>query len=111
VQGKDLIFKEHIAGIQLNEFIFRTAQRTASTLEIEPVLLSEISNYYFSVGNALQKYYDSDRESPANLMKLVRAESEKLTALNTLERFSQYNTDLASNLTERGVPIERVEAM
>jgi len=44
-------------------------------------------------------------------MKLVRAESEKLTALNTVERFFQYNTDLASNLTERGVPIERVEAM
>lgn len=105
VKGKSLVFNEHIEGIKLNDFIFNAAQESESTFEIAPDLLSEVSQYYFTVGGALNKYYNSNMESPMALMKVVKAETQKLTDQNTLDRLSEYNSNLADNLEQRGVPI------
>jgi len=105
IEGKDLVFKEHIEGIKLNDFLFNAAEESESTFEIEPILLSEVSQYYFNIKNAIDTYYDSGMESPASLMKVVRAESEKLESLQTLNRLAEYNAALAKNLDERGVPV------
>jgi len=104
-KDKTLVFNEHIEGIKLNDFIFQAAKESDSTFEIAPKLLNEVSNYYFVVGNALDIYYSSGKESPANLMKAIKAETEKLQTLGTLERLSKYNQQFADELENRGVPV------
>ena len=99
------VFNEHIAGIRLNQFIFDTAQESDSTFEIEPKLLSEVSNYYFTLGGAIDTYYESGKASPANVMAVVKRESEKLEEQNTLERLAKYNNNLATDLIDRGMPV------
>jgi len=104
LKGKSNVFNEHIEGIKLNNFIFNAAQESDSTFEIAPDLLSEVSQYYFTVGNALNTYYESEKESPRALVKVIKAETEKLAEQDTLARLSQYNTKLATDLEQRGVP-------
>lgn len=105
VKDKSLVFNEHIEGIKLNDFIFQAAKESESTFEIEPKLLNEVSNYYFVVGNALENYYESGKESPASLMKVVKEETENLSVLKTLVRLSEYNQTFARKLKDRGIPI------
>ena len=107
-KDKNNIFKEHIAGIKLNEFIFGTAQESESTFEIEPTLLSEVSNYYFTTGSAIDSYYASGMNSPATVMKIVKRETEKLKEQDTLKRLASYNSGLAQDLIDRGMPITLV---
>lgn len=104
-KDKNSVFKEHIAGIRLNEFIFNTAQESESTFEIEPKLLSEVSNYYFSTGSAIDTYYQNGMASPASVMVVVKRETEKLKTQGTLERLASYNKKLAEDLIDRGMPI------
>jgi len=105
VKDKSLVFAEHIDGIKLNSFMFKAAEESDSVFEIAPDLLSEVSQYYFTMGNALDTYYESKMESPAALIKLVKAETEKLKEQETLTRLREYNDSLAANLNTRGVPI------
>ncbi len=107
LEGKSLVFNEHIEGIKLNSFMFSAAEESESVFEIVPDLLSEVSQYYFNVGNALDLYYKSNMESPANLMNVIKAETRKLAEQETLNRLEDYNNRLAVNLKERGIPVER----
>ena len=104
-KDKNAVFKEHIAGIRLNEFIFNSAQESESTFEIEPKLLSEVSNYYFTTGSAIDTYYQSGMASPASVMAVVKRETEKLQTQDTLKRLAKYNNTLAVDLIDRGMPI------
>jgi len=108
-KDKQNVFKEHIAGIRLNEFIFNTAQESDSTFEIDPGLLSEVSNYYFNTGNAVDNYYATGMQSPAALMAVVKRETEKLKTQETLDRLANYNSKLAKDLNDRGMPITRAQ--
>jgi len=101
------VFKEHLAGIKLNDYVFQASKYSESTFEIEPKLLSEISVYYFSVGNAIKYYYDSGMQSPSNLMVVIKRESNKLAEQKTLERLAAYNKALADNVQSRGVDLSR----
>ena len=107
LEGKSLVFNEHIDGIKLNSFMFNAAEESESTFEISPELISEVSQYYFTVGTALDVYYGNNMESPSALMKVVKAETIKLEQQDTLTRLSSYNQRLAKNLEERGVPISQ----
>jgi len=107
LEGKSLVFNEHIVGIKLNSFMFNAAEESESVFEISPDLLSEVSQYYFVMGNALDLYYKSNMESPANLMKVVKSETRKLAEQETLSRLEDYNNRLAANLKERGIPLQR----
>lgn len=105
ISDKNLVFNEHIAGIRLNEYIFQASKESEATFEIAPSLLTEVSSYYFNMGNALGSYYQSGKESPASLMKIVKAETQKLETRKTLQRLANYNSKLADNLQSRGVPL------
>jgi len=107
IKEKSLVFKEHIDGIKLNNFIFNAAEESESTFEIAPDLLSEVSQYYFTVGGALDTYYRSNMESPAALMKIIKSETERLAEQETLMRLEKYNANLAGNLEKRGIPISQ----
>lgn len=108
VKDKSLVFAEHIEGIKLNSFIFNAVEESDSLFEITPDLLSEVSQYYFNVGVALDTYYESKMESPAVLIKVVKAETEKLNEQDTLMRLREYNNNLATNLRKRGIPIAQI---
>ena len=97
------VFKEHISGIKLNNYVFEASKYSESTFEIEPKLLTEVSNYYFSVGNAIKHYYDTDMKSPSNLMVVVKREMATLAKQKTLERLAAYNKALAEAVESRGV--------
>lgn len=101
------VFKEHLAGIKLNDYVFQASKYSESTFEIEPKLLTEISVYYFSVGNAIKYYYDSGMQSPSDLMVVIKRESEKLAKQQTLARLAAYNKALADNVESRGVDLSR----
>lgn len=105
-KDKNFVFKEHIAGIRLNEFIFNTAQESESTFEIDPALLSEVSSYYFTTGNGIQQYYDSGMASPATLMTIVKRQTDILATQDTLARLASYKNALAEDLIQRGMPIK-----
>lgn len=105
-EGKNFVFKEHVAGIRLNEFVFQAAQESESTFEIDPLLLSEVSNYYFATGTGIDQYYESNMASPASLMNVIKKQTEILETKNTLTRLEQYKNDLAADLISRGMPIE-----
>lgn len=103
VQKERYVYKEHIAGIKLNDYVFQAAKYSASTFEIEPKLLTEVSIYYFAVGNAIKHYYDTGMQSPSSVMVVVKRETEKLKSQKTLERLAAYNKALADTVEARGV--------
>ncbi|WP_432452127.1 MULTISPECIES: hypothetical protein [unclassified Agarivorans] len=103
VKTKEYVYKEHIAGIKLNDYVFQAAKYSDSTFELEPKLLSEISIYYFSIGNAIKQYYDTGMQSPSKVMTVVKRETEKLKKQKTLERLAKYNKALADSVEQRGV--------
>ena len=76
--------------------MFQASKYSESTFEIEPKLLSEVSIYYFSVGNAIKFYYDTEMKSPDRLMVVVKREAEKLATKRTLERLAAYNKALST---------------
>ena len=105
IEKERYVFKEHIAGIRLNDYVFQASKETESTFEIEPRLLTEISIYYFSVGNAIQYYYDTQMQSPHDLMVVVKKETAKLAEQKTLKRLAAYNKALADSIESRGVSL------
>lgn len=105
VKGKPNVFKEHISGIKLNDFVFQAAKYSESTFEIEPSLLTEVSIYYFAVGNAIDTYNNSGMQSPHNLMVVVKRETAKLKEQKTLARLTSYNKALAESIEDRGVSL------
>ncbi|MEI6895780.1 MAG: hypothetical protein V5789_14380 [Colwellia sp.] len=106
-KGKPYIFKEHLAGIKLNNFIFQASKFSDSTFEIEPTLLSELSIYYFNVGSAIDYYYSSKMASPKSLYKIIKQESEKLNSQQTLINLARYNQALAKSIEDRGVSLSQ----
>ena len=103
VEKERFVYKEHLAGIKLNSYVFEASKYSESTFEIEPKLLTEVSNYYFSVGNAIKRYYDDGMKSPSSLMAVVKREMEKLAEQKTQERLAAYNKALAAIVESRGV--------
>ena len=107
VESEQYVFKEHIAGIKLNDYVFKASMYSDSTFEIDPTLLTELSIYYFSVGNAINQYYDSGMQSPGTVMKVVKKETAKLSEQKTLERLSAYKKALAETIESRGVNLSQ----
>ncbi|WP_024955093.1 hypothetical protein [Sulfurospirillum arcachonense] len=105
VKKERYVYKEHLAGIKLNDYVFQAAKYSESTFELEPKLLTEVSIYYFSVGNAIKNYYDSGMKSPSSLMSVVKRETKKLKKQKTLERLAAYNKALAKTVEDRGVSL------
>jgi hypothetical protein len=87
--------------------VFQASKYSESTFEIEPKLLSEVSIYYFSVGNAIKFYYDTETKSPDRLMVVVKREAEKLATQRTLERLAAYNKALSDTVESRGVKLSQ----
>ena len=105
IEGKQYVFKEHIAGIRLNRFVFDAAKYSEATFEIEPSLLGEVSRFYFSVGNALDVYYAGGQQSPSSLMAVVKQEVERVKEQDTLSRLASHNQAIARSVEERGVSV------
>ena len=105
IEKEKFAYQEHIAGIKLNDYVFQASKYSESTFEIEPKLLTEVSIYYFSVGNAIKFYYDTEMKSPDRLMVVVKREAEKLATQRTLERLAAYNKALSDTVESRGVKL------
>lgn len=103
VENERYVFKEHLAGIKLNQYVFQAAKFSDSTFEIEPELLTQVSIFYFAVGNAIDHYYESGMQSPQTLMNVVKRETAKLKEQKTLEHLAAYNKALAGSVEKRGV--------
>lgn len=107
VEKEQFVYKEHIAGIKLNDYVFQASKYSESTFEIEPKLLTEISNYYFSVGSAINYYYDSGMQSPSNLMVVVKREGKRLIEQKTFIRLAAYNKALSENIQAKGIDLSQ----
>jgi len=107
VEKEQFVYREHVAGIKINKYIFNASKRSESLFEIEPQLLSEISTYYFSVGEAIDFYYESGMQSPGNLMKVVREEADKLKEQKTFERLAEFNKEMSESIQARGVDLSQ----
>jgi len=103
VANEQWVFKEHIEGIKLNDYIFKSAMYSDSVFEIEPQILTQVSIYYFAVGNAITQYYNTDMKFPSKVMKVVKAETRKLKEQKTIEKLGAYNVSLAKTVSDRGV--------
>jgi hypothetical protein len=89
----------------LNSYVFDTAKFSQYTFEIEPTLLSEVSNFYFTVGNALDTYYDGGQQSLQSLMTIVKKEVERIKQQDTLARLALFNKAVAQSVEEQGVSL------
>lgn len=107
VEKEQFVYREHVAGIKINKYIFNASKRSESLFEIEPQLLSEISTYYFSVGEAIDFYYESGMQSPGNLMKVVREEADKLKEQKTFDRLAKFNKEMSESIQARGVDLSQ----
>ncbi|WP_064603776.1 hypothetical protein [Photobacterium sp. J15] len=107
VKNERYVYNEHLAGIKLNDYVFQASKNSESMFEIEPKLLTEVSIYYFTVGNAIEHYYDSGKQSPSSLMKVVQRETQKLKEQKTLERLAAYNKGLADSVEARGISLDQ----
>ena len=105
VANEPYVFKEHLSGIKMNDFAFNASKYSDSVFEIEPTLLSELSIYYFSVGSAIEDYYQSGMASPQKLISVIKKETKKLQGQKTLERLAAYNEALAATVEKRGVSL------
>ncbi len=108
IKGKPYVLKQDLAGIKLNEFVFQAAKFSESTFEIDPALLTEVSIYYFSIGNAISQYYATGQKSPSSLMSVVKRETKALKEQKTLERLANYKQALRTMVKEQGITITDV---
>lgn len=106
-KGKQYIYKEHLAGIRLNDFVFQSAKYSDSTFEIEPTLLSELSIYYFNIGTAIDYYYKTGKSSPQTLYKVLARETKKINEQNTLANLERYNQALAKSIEDRDMTLKQ----
>lgn len=96
------VYNEDLQGIELNDYVFSASKFSDSTFEIPPSLLNELSAYYFIVGNALDSYYQSGKQSPQQLMDVVSEQTTAIVEAETIERLIEYNQQLAKTVQRAG---------
>lgn len=89
--------------INLNDYVYQASKFSDSTFEIEPKILSEVSIYYFTVGNAIKAFYASNKTTIPQMMQVIKTQTEKLKQQKTLEHLASYTKALKKSVEDRGV--------
>jgi len=101
VNTKPMVFHEHIQGIKLNDFAFEAAKFSDSTFELDPEVLDQISEFYITVGNALENYH-SEQIGPSGLMKVVKRETKEMRN-GSLDVLRDHVETMRKDLNKRGL--------
>lgn len=100
---KGALYKKTLENINLNDYVFQASKFSDSTFEIEPKILSEVSIYYFTVGNAIKSFYASRMSTTPALIKTIKGQTAKLKQQKTLEHLDAYIKALKKSVEDRGV--------
>ena len=94
-RGKSRI-KDEIKGMQLNDFVIESAKFSESTFELDPQVLTEVSQFYSNLRAAFDSYYP---EKPEALMAAIKKETEKMKdgPIQRLEKHVQELEDLCKS--------------
>lgn len=96
-------FSDKVAAtVRFNDYVLQTAKYSESTLEIEPSILADVSNYYFNVQGYLDSYKHHNLNH-ASMMLNIKNATLALKEKLVLKRFSAYNKALADSLESRGI--------
>jgi len=94
-EGKSRI-KDEIKGMHLNDFVIESAKYSDSTFELDPQVLTEVSQFYSNLRNAFDTYYP---DKPEALIVVVKEETAKMKdgPLQRLEKHVQELHDLCES--------------
>ena len=98
--GKSRI-KDEIQGIHLNDFVIQSAKFSESTFELDPQVLTEVSQFYSNLRASFDAYHP---EKPEALMESIRKETEFMKS-GPLERLEKHVSELHDLCESKGLDL------
>jgi len=98
--------KDSANKVRFNDFIFQSAKYSDSTFEIEPEILTGISEYYFTVQGLIHDYKFNNLNHVLMIVEIKKA-TEAFKAQKIMEKLSAYNKALAKSIENRGVNLSQ----
>ena len=99
-EGKNMV-KNEVEKMHLNDFVYESAKFSDSTFELEPQVLTEISQFYSNIQAAFDAYYP---ERPQSLLDAVREETVKVKD-GPLQRLEKHVADLRALCESQGLDL------
>jgi len=93
--------KDIIGGMHLNDYVIESAKFSESTFELDPQVLTEVSQFYSNVRNAFEKYYP---EKPDTLMHVIKKETAKMKD-GPLQRLEEHVKELKELCKRKGLDL------
>ena len=99
-EGQNII-KGEVEKMHLNDFVFESAKFSDSTFEIDPQVLTEISQFYSNIQAAFDAYYP---ERPRSLLDTVKVETAKVKD-GPLQRLEKHVEELRELCESQGLDL------
>ena len=99
-EGKNIIAGE-VEKMHLNDFVYESAKFSDSTFELEPEVLTEISQFYSNLQAAFDAYYP---EKPRSLLNAVKVETDKVKD-GPLQRLEEHVAELHDLCERQGLEL------
>jgi len=100
VKGRGFLTNE-LSGMHVNDFVIESAKFSESTFEIDPIVLTEISQFYSNLNNAFANYYPG---KPNALLHEIKKEIAKVND-GPLQRLEEHVEKLRKNCIEKGLDL------
>jgi len=98
--GKSRI-KDEIKGMHLNDYVFQSAKFSESTFELNPQVLTEVSQFYSNLRASFDAYYP---DQPETLMLSIRKETEFMKD-GPLQRLEEHVNELHDICESKGLDL------
>ena len=99
-EGKNLVRNE-VEKMHLNSFVYESAKFSDSTFELEPQVLTEISEFYSNIQAAFDTHYP---ERPRSLLDAVKVETAKVKD-GPLQRLEKHVEELRELCKSQGLDL------
>ena len=99
-KGKSFL-RDELDGMHVNDFVIESAKFSESTFEIDPIVLTEISQFYSNLNNAFANYYPDKQTA---LLYEVKKEIAKVND-GPLQRLEEHVEKLRKNCADKGLDL------
>jgi len=99
-KGKSWV-RDELDGMHVNDFVIESAKYSESTFELDPIVLTEVSQFYSNLNNAFDDYYP---DKQTTLLHVVKKEVAKMKD-GPLQRLEKHVEELRENCKEKGLDL------
>lgn len=100
-------FSQKLANrVRFNDFVYQSSKFSDSTFEIEPTLLTDISDYYFTIQSLINDYQHKNLNHILMIVAIKEATND-FKNKKIMQRLTIYNTELAKSIENRGMNLSQ----